>query len=104
MPEHPLAAMEKLDPAFMKYLRDSDCMVYDNGALPRKVKLLMAMAFDAAAGADQGVRALAHAAMREGATKEEIAEALRVAYHLTGVGAIYTASAGLKEIVEADRK
>jgi alkylhydroperoxidase/carboxymuconolactone decarboxylase family protein YurZ len=37
--------------------------------------------------------------MKEGATKEEIAEALRVAYHLSGVGALYTASSGLKDVV-----
>ncbi len=57
------------------------------------------MAFDAAHGADMGVRALALAAMEEGATKEEIAEALRVAYHLSGVGALYCASNGLRDVV-----
>ena len=49
----------------LKRLREQDEFVYADGALPRKVKLLMAMAFDAA--------------------------------HLGGVGALYTASAGLKE-------
>jgi alkylhydroperoxidase/carboxymuconolactone decarboxylase family protein YurZ len=45
------------------------------------------------------VKALAHAAMAEGATIEEIAEVLRVAYHLSGVGTLYTASSGLKDLV-----
>jgi alkylhydroperoxidase/carboxymuconolactone decarboxylase family protein YurZ len=99
MAEHPLATMKKLDPEFMKHLEELDALVYADGALPRKVKLLMAMAFDAAEGAAGGVRALAEQAMKAGATKEEIAEALRVAFHLSGVGSLYTASFGLKDIL-----
>jgi len=99
MPEHPLKTMQKLDPALMKHLDDSQDLFYGDGALPRKIKLLIALAFDAAHGADRGVQALARAAMQAGATRAEIAEAIRVAYHLTGVGTIYTASQGLRELV-----
>jgi alkylhydroperoxidase/carboxymuconolactone decarboxylase family protein YurZ len=99
MAEHPLATMKKLDPEFMKHLEETDALVYADGALPRKVKLLMAMAFDAAEGAAGGVRALAEQAMKAGATKEEIAEALRVAFHLSGIGTLYAASFGLKDIL-----
>ena len=100
MPEHPLSPMMRLDPQFMDHLKETDKIVYSDGALPRKVKLLMALAFDAANGASDGVRALAQAAIRAGATKEEIAETVRVAYHLSGVGSVYTAAHGLKEIME----
>ena len=100
MPDHPLATLRKLDPGFMKHVDDTDALVYADGALPRKVKLLMAMAFDAADGAPGGVRALAEQAMKAGATKPEIAEALRVAFHLSGVGCLYTASFGLKDLLE----
>jgi alkylhydroperoxidase/carboxymuconolactone decarboxylase family protein YurZ len=99
MTEHPLAALGKIDPKMMDHLREINDLIYGPGALPRKFKLLMAMAFDAAYGADQGVRALAQQAIKEGATKEEIAETLRVAYHLSGVGTLYTASTGLKDVV-----
>ena len=99
MAEHPLATMKKLDPEFMKHLEETDALVYADGALPRKFKLLMAMAFDAAEGASGGVRALAEQAMKAGATKEEIAEALRVAFHLSGIGTLYAASFGHKEIL-----
>ncbi len=99
MPDHPLATMKKLDPEFMKHLEATDALVYADGALPRKFKLLMAMAFDAAQGAAGGVRALAEQAMKAGATKEEIAETLRVAFHLSGVGSLYAASFGLKDIL-----
>ena len=59
------------------------------------------MAFDAAAGAEGGVRALANRALQEGATVEEIVETLRVAYHLTGVGTLYTASRALRDLGDA---
>jgi alkylhydroperoxidase/carboxymuconolactone decarboxylase family protein YurZ len=83
----------------MEALGGLDDLIYGDGALPRKVKLLIALAFDAAHGADQGVRSLAKSAMQEGATMQEIAEAVRVAYHLAGVGSLYTASRGLKDLV-----
>jgi alkylhydroperoxidase/carboxymuconolactone decarboxylase family protein YurZ len=95
---HPLETLAKMDPKIMEHLRNADDLIYGNGALPRKIKLLIALAFDAAYGAENGVRSLAAAAMKEGATKEEIAEVLRVAYHLSGVGTLYTASAGLKDL------
>ncbi len=98
MAEHPLAALEKIDPGLRKHMEGMSEFVYGPGALPRKFKILMAMAFDAAHGADQGVKALAQAAINCGATKEEIAEALRVAYYLAGVGTLYTASAGLRDL------
>ncbi|SNQ62190.1 carboxymuconolactone decarboxylase family protein [Candidatus Methanoperedens nitratireducens] len=74
--------------------------VFADGALPGKFKLLIAMAFDASYGAVQGVKVLAQQAMEAGATKEEIAEALRVAQHLSGVGCIYTAGQALKELFD----
>jgi alkylhydroperoxidase/carboxymuconolactone decarboxylase family protein YurZ len=98
MAEHPLSTLMKIDPDFMSQMDKMNESVYSAGALPRKIKLLIALAFDAAHGADQGVRNLALSAMKEGATKEEIAEAVRVAYHLTGVGSLYTASRGLKDM------
>jgi alkylhydroperoxidase/carboxymuconolactone decarboxylase family protein YurZ len=98
MANHPLSALSRIDPDMMKHLKEIDELVYGSGALPRKIKLLMAMAFDAAHGASNGVLSLAKAAMKEGATEQEIAEALRVAYHLSGVGALYTGSIGLADL------
>ena len=51
MPDHPLSTMRKLDPDFMKRVDDTDALIYCDGALPRRIKLLIAMAFDAANGA-----------------------------------------------------
>jgi alkylhydroperoxidase/carboxymuconolactone decarboxylase family protein YurZ len=96
--ENPLAAMQKLDPKLLEHLKQTEELVYGDGALPKKIKLLMALAFDAAHGAVNGVRALAAQAKAAGATDAEIAETIRVAYHLSGVGSVYVASQGLKEL------
>jgi alkylhydroperoxidase/carboxymuconolactone decarboxylase family protein YurZ len=98
MAAHPLSTLGRIDPDMMNHLQQTDELIYGSGALPRKIKLLIAMAFDAAHGASNGVLALAKAALKEGATEKEIAEALRVAYHLSGVGALYTGSIGLSEL------
>ena len=98
MAADPLSTLSRIDPRMRKHLAEVDELVYGSGALSRKIKLLIALAFDAAHGASSGVQALARAAMKEGATSEEIAEALRVAYHLAGVGALYTGSIGLSDL------
>ncbi len=82
----------------MDCLQASEEFVYADGALPRKMKLLIAMAYDAAHGVTNGVRSLASQVMKAGATKEEIAEALRVAYLLGGIGSVYIGSQGLKDV------
>ena len=96
MAENPLQTIEQLDPELLKLMQDGQQLALNDGALPRKFKLLIAMVLDAAHGAEGGVNALARLAMQAGATKEEIAEALRVAQYVTGVGSIYTAARGLR--------
>jgi alkylhydroperoxidase/carboxymuconolactone decarboxylase family protein YurZ len=100
MPEHPLSTIMKLDPAYMDEFHKMEALVYSDGALPKKIKYLMALAFDAAHGAVNGVAALARQAMAAGATSQEIAETLRVAAALGGEGTLYTASQALKGILE----
>lgn len=98
MADNPLATIQALDPELAKTLRESEEFAFADGALPRKFKLLIALAFDASAGAIGGVRSLATQALKAGATKDEIAEALRVAYLFGGVGSVYIASQGLKDV------
>ncbi len=64
-----------------------------------KYKFLIAMSLDAAEGAVDGVQNLAMAAMNEGATKEEIMEAIRITQYIAGIGSVYTAANALKEIL-----
>lgn len=99
MPEDPLSVFETLDPALLKLVRQTSQLALADGALPRKTKLLIAMALDAAHGAVGGVKALAGAALEAGATKQEVAEALRVAQYVSGAGAVYTAAHALEGVV-----
>jgi alkylhydroperoxidase/carboxymuconolactone decarboxylase family protein YurZ len=79
-------------------VNDTQKLALADGALPRKIKLLIAMVLDAVAGASDGVHSLAKEAIKAGATREEIAEALRVAQYICGVGCVYTAARALKEV------
>ncbi|MFC1873679.1 carboxymuconolactone decarboxylase family protein [Chloroflexota bacterium] len=99
MSEHPLKTMETLDPKLFTLIQETQKLALSDGALPRKFKLLVALALDAAHGATDGVRSLAQTAINAGATKDEIAETLRIAQYISGVGSIYTASRALKDIV-----
>jgi len=98
MAEHPLKIFEKIDPELLKLVRDTNAFALADGALPRKIKFLIAMALDAAHGTVEGTKSLADQAMKAGATKEEIAEALRVTQFISGVGSVYTAARALKEL------
>ncbi|MCX9084039.1 MAG: carboxymuconolactone decarboxylase family protein [Candidatus Methanoperedens sp.] len=98
MTEYPLKIYEKLDPELLRNVETSKEFVFADGALPKKFKLLIALAFDASYGAANGVKSLALQAIEAGATKEEITEALRVAYYISGVGSLYTAAEALNDI------
>ena len=98
MAEHPLKILEEIDPELFKLVRNTNTFALADGALPRKFKLLIAMALDASDGAVDGVRSLTQQAMQAGATKEEVMEALRVVQYISGAGAVYTAARALKEI------
>jgi alkylhydroperoxidase/carboxymuconolactone decarboxylase family protein YurZ len=98
MAEHPLKIFEKIDPELLKLVQNTSTLALADGALPRKFKLLIAMALDASHGAVRGVRSLAEQAMKAGATKEEIAETLRVTQYISGVGSIYTAADAFREL------
>ncbi len=98
MSEHPLKVYERLDPEAMKRMEESRDFAMAGRALPPKFKLLLIMALDASQGAAQGVRANAAAALRAGATKEEIAETLRVTQLVCGIGSTYVAAHALENI------
>ena len=100
MAREPLETIKKYDPKLYERVFDAASFVYEEGALPARIKLLIAMALDAAHGAAAGVASLAQSAMQHGATREEIMETLRVAGYISGVGSVYTASAGLAGIFE----
>lgn len=98
MPDHPLKVFEELDPELLNLVENTRKLALDEGALPRRFKLLIAMALDASHGTVEGVKALAQAALQAGATKKEITETLRVAQYISGVGSVYTAAHALKDL------
>lgn len=98
IPENPLSTVTKVDPGLVERMRSDDDWAFADGALSRKTKLLIALAYDAAHGAANGVRSLAQQALEAGATREEIGEAVRVAFVSSGMGSVYVASQGLKEL------
>jgi alkylhydroperoxidase/carboxymuconolactone decarboxylase family protein YurZ len=98
MAEHPLKIFEKIDPELLKLVRATNDFALADGALPRKIKFLIAMALDASEGAVEGVKSLAEQAMKAGATREEIVETLRVAQYICGVGSVYTAARAFKDL------
>lgn len=100
MPADPLAVFEQLDPQLLERVRQGAEFALADGALPRKTKLLIAMALDAAHGAQGGVRALAQQALQAGSSRQEIAEALRVAGYVSGAGSVYTAAHALEGLLD----
>jgi alkylhydroperoxidase/carboxymuconolactone decarboxylase family protein YurZ len=99
MQENPLEVIRSADPEFFGLLETTRETALSEGALHLKYKFLIAMSLDAAAGAVEGVRMLATQAMDNGATKEEITEALRIAHYIAGIGSVYTAANALKDIL-----
>lgn len=96
--KNPLEIIKKVDQKLFDNIETCRNLAFQDGSLSFKHKLLIALALDAAHGAANGVKSLAKQALEVGTTKEEIMEALRVAYYITGVGSIYTAAQGLNEI------
>ncbi len=98
MPENPLELFKSLDPEFFDLVSSNRGFALKDGALPLKTKYLIALALDAVQGASGGVKSLAMQAIQHGASKEEILEALHVANYICGVGSVYTAAYGLKDV------
>lgn len=98
MPGDPHEVIRKVDQKLLDQVEGTRRFALSEGAIPVKYKLLIAMAIDASHGASGGVRALAEAAMRAGATKEEVGEALRVAFYISGCGSFYTAAEALGDL------
>jgi len=99
MNKNPLEIFKELDPNLLKLIDTTKDFAFSEGALSKKTKLLIAMALDASQGAIEGVKTLAQRAMQAGAKKQEILEALRVAYYICGVGSVYTAAHALKDLL-----
>ncbi|MCQ1535744.1 carboxymuconolactone decarboxylase family protein [Methanosarcina sp. KYL-1] len=99
MPEHPLKIIMEKDPEFFSLLENTRDLAFKEEGIPLKYKFLMAMALDAANGAVDGVKVLAIQAMQEGATKEEVMQAIKITQYIFGVGSVYTAARALDGVL-----
>ncbi len=90
MSKNPLEAYKGFDPEIIKSHESLQGLTFSEGELSQKVKMLIAMAIDAENGATQGAIVLGQRALNLGATKQEIIEALRIAYLIGGTKALFT--------------
>jgi alkylhydroperoxidase/carboxymuconolactone decarboxylase family protein YurZ len=102
MSGNPLDIYKEFDPKVLECSKNLQDLTYSEGALNPKTKLLIAMAIDAEHGAMQGAVALGKRAIEQGATKEEIVEALRVAYSIGGNRALYTSALVLQSLFKQE--
>ena len=98
MSKDPMDVIRALDGELVDAITDARSLAFQEGELSKKVKYLIALAIDASHGAIEGIRALALQAQKLGASKQEIMEALRVSYFISGVGSMYAASRALQDI------
>ncbi len=81
-------AIEKNDPELAKHMNALSEFVRADGALPAKVKTLMGLFADAMLAHPSGVKALAAAARKQGATEQEINETIQMAFLWAGLPAL----------------
>ena len=83
-------ALEKGDPELLSHMTSLQEFAGKDGALPAKVKTLMSMLADAILGHGDGVKAIADRARAQGATEQEIAETVRMAFLCAGMPGLVT--------------
>lgn len=90
-------ALEKNDPELLEHMNSLQEFAGTEGALPAKIKTLMSMFGDAILGHPAGVQALAERARAQGATEEEIAETVRMAFFCGGMPGLVTGTRAFRE-------
>lgn len=91
------AALMANDPKMAETLAASREFIMADGALSAKVKTLMTMLCDALLAHENGVSVIADRARAMGASEEEIAETIRVAFLMGGLPALVTGVNAFKD-------
>ena len=84
-------------PDILKVSEDARGSILSDGALNNKTKTLMTMLCDALLGHDSGVATIANRARAAGASEEEIAESVGVAFLMGGLPALVTGANAFKK-------
>lgn len=88
MPPKFIDEIKELDPELHDVVSALAGLAMAPGALDGKTKTLITLALDALIGAKKGVEVLSKQARKLGASDQEIAEALRLAYFVAGNGVL----------------
>lgn len=104
MSANPLNVYREFDPKIIESYDRLQKLVFSEGALTQKLKVLIAMAIDVEHGALQGATALGRRAIKLGVTKEEIIEVLRISYYIGGTRAIFTSAQLLQNLFKQDQR
>ncbi len=96
IPFYMVPLLEK-DPKMAELLTSNRDFIVADGALSSKVKTLMMMLCDALLAHEDGVKAIADRARGMGATEEEIAETIRVAFWMGGLPGLVTGVNAFRE-------
>ena len=83
-------------PGVFKAMTDARESLMADGALPVKTKILMTMLCDALLGHGGGVTTIANRARAAGASEEEIAETVGIAFLMGGLPAVVTGANAFK--------
>jgi alkylhydroperoxidase/carboxymuconolactone decarboxylase family protein YurZ len=90
-------ALENNDPEMLRLMDSAQEFAAKEGALPPRIRTLMLMLGDAILGHGDGVRAIAQRARAQGATEEEIAETVRMAFLCAGMPGLVTGTYAYRE-------
>ena len=91
--------LAKQDPDMYEFVLKMDQFIWDDGAVSKKTKKLIAIAIAAALRDHHAVRAQIAGAANLGVTSEEIDEALRVTYLLAGMPAYVSGKVAQHDII-----
>ena len=80
----------RIDEPWFDKVKDVIDFTLEPGALDAKTKILIVLALDILKGAPEGVKVLAGQARELGASEEELAEVVRLAYYVAGMDILKT--------------
>ncbi len=92
-----LATLSRVDPKLLEHVSGVRDYVISDGALSAKVKTLMTMLCDALLAHSDGVYVISQRARGLGASEQEIAETVQVAYLMGGTPALVTGCNAFRE-------
>ena len=104
MSANPLDIYKEFDSKVIESYNRLEDLVFCEGALSPKSKVLIALAIDVEHGALQGAMALGRRALKLGITKEEIIETLRVSYYVGGNRVLFTSAQVLQSLFKQEMR